>query len=107
MLVEPRLELDEGNALLSLLGRFDERRHERGVVARSIERRLQRDDVGIAGSGANVRLEARRERVEGVMDEDVAAADLREEIVRVGRRRETRVRRREPRLFLQIWAVEC
>ena len=47
VLVEARLELDEADGLLSVLGRLDQRRDERRLVARAIDGRLQPGDVGI------------------------------------------------------------
>ena len=71
-LVEARLELDDADALLAVLGRLDQRRRERRVVARAVDGRLQRRDGGILRGGAHERLDARGERVVGVLHDDVA-----------------------------------
>ena len=74
-LVAARLDLDEADGLLAALRGVDQRRHERRVVARPVHRRLDRDHLGIGRRAVDVRLEARRERVVGVVDEEVARAD--------------------------------
>ena len=48
--------------LLPLLGAVDQRRHERRVVARPVDGRLDRDHLGILRGGLDERLEARRGR---------------------------------------------
>ena len=71
-LVEARLQLDDADALLAVLGRLDQRRGERRVVARPVDGRLQRRHGRIPGGRAHERLDARRERVVRVLDDDVA-----------------------------------
>ena len=80
VLVEPSLELDQAHGLLPVLGRLDERRDERRLVARAIDGGLQSGDVGIGGGAADERLEAGGERFVGVVDEEVASPDLVEEL---------------------------
>ena len=96
VLVEACLELDQRHALLSSLRGLDERRHHRRVLARPVERRLERDDRRVARRCLEEGFEARHERVEWVMDEDVAAPDLGEKVVRVRRRREAGMGDRDP-----------
>src|SRR5581483_3145052 len=105
-LVEARLELDEADALLAVLRRLDQRRHERRLVARPVHGRLQADHVGIGRGGANERLEARAERLVRVVDEDVVGPNLVEEIALVVDQGEPHVRDRHPRVVLQVGAVE-
>ena len=104
-LVAARLDLDETHALLSVLRCLDQRRHERRVVSRSIDRRLEPDHLRVRGARVEERLEARGERVVRVMHEHVAGADRRELLVRV-EPRERRPRERSPRIDLEIRAVE-
>ena len=85
-LVEAGLELDEADRLLSLLGALDEGADEDAVVARAVHGRLHRDDVGIAHRGLREHLEARDERAIRLVHEDVAAADLVEDLRQVGLR---------------------
>src|SRR6185437_8040973 len=70
-LVEASLELDEAEALLAVLRRLDQGRRERRVVARAVDRRLQRDDTRILRGGAHERLDAGRERVVRMLYDDV------------------------------------
>ena len=52
LLVEARLQLDDAHALLAVLGRLDQRRRERRVVARAVDGRLQRRHGRIVRRGA-------------------------------------------------------
>ena len=72
-LVEARLELDQADRLLAALGRADQRRHERRVVARAVHGLLDREHVRVVGRLLDEALDRGRERVVGVVDEDVAA----------------------------------
>ena len=81
-LVEARLQLDEANRLLSHLRGLDQRGNERRVTARPVDGRLQCQAVGIGRGRADEGLEARPERVVGLVHEDVASRDLGEELVR-------------------------
>jgi hypothetical protein len=102
MLVEARLELDEADGLLALFRRLDQRGHERRVVARPIDRRLDPDDRRIARALSHESVEARPERRVGVVHEDVPAPDLVED--RPVRRREPRARDPGPGLVLELRA---
>ena len=105
-LVEAGLQLDEADRLLPLLGAVDQRRDERAVVGRAVDRRLHRDHVGVRRGGGGECLEARPERLVGLMDEHVATADLVEEARRVLHAGEARLRHRRPRLVLEVGPVE-
>ena len=83
VLVEARLQLDEAHALLAVLGERDQCRDERAVAARPVDGGLHRDHVGVARGGTDEGLETARERLVGLMDEEVAAADLVEEVARL------------------------
>ncbi len=85
-LVEACLELDEADALLARLGGLDQRGNDRRVLARPVHRRLDPDRVGVDDGRSYERLDRRRERVVWEMDEDVALADLVEELARRLRR---------------------
>jgi len=84
LLVEARLELDDADALLAVLRRLDQRRRKRGVVARAVHGRLEGRDGGVLGGGAYEGLGARRERVIGMLDDDVGGRDLAEEVAVLG-----------------------
>ena len=91
VLIEACLELDQRHTLLSSLRGLDERRHHGRVLARPVESRLDRENRRVARRREQEGLEARGERVEWVMDEDVAAPDLGEKVVHVRRRRKARM----------------
>ena len=105
-LVETGLQLDEADALLSVLRGLDQRRHERRLVAGSVHGRLQPDHVPVLRGRADERLERRRERLVGVMDEDGRCDGSR----RTGRRSRSRPRARRrrsgARLVTQVGALE-
>ena len=73
---------DEADALLALLGRVDQRGNEQGLVTGAVHRGLEAEDVAILRRAADERLEARREGLVGMVDENVAASDLLEELRR-------------------------
>ena len=105
-LVEARLQLDEADALLAGLGGGHERRHDRRLVARPVHGRLEGANRRVDGRRADVLLEARRERVVRVLDEDVGAADLGEDVAVLERRAQPGLGRRPPRLVLQLGPVQ-
>src|SRR5208282_4047283 len=78
-LIEPRLEFDDRGDRLSRLGRFDERLYDRRIVARPIERLLDRNDGGI-GRGLPDELHHHVEAFIGMVHDDVLVADRREAI---------------------------
>ncbi len=108
LLVEARLELDERDHLLALLGGLDQRRDERALGAGgAVERLLDREHVRVAGGLLDELLDRRRERVVGVVHEHVAVC------AGAGRGRgrgrcpaSTRLRLRHPRLVLELGPVE-
>ena len=106
-LVEARLQLDEADGLLPLLGALDERADEDAVVARAVDGRLHRDDVRVAHGGLREHLEARAIRAVRLVHEHVAAPDLVEDarLLRL-RARKTLRDDRDPRLGLQLGSVE-
>ena len=104
-LVEPRLELDDADDLLAVLRGLDQRRRDRGVVARPVDRRLHGDDLRIARRRLEERLDARPERVVRMLDDDVPPCDLFEQLV-VVRDGEAALGERHPRRVLQVGAVE-
>ena len=102
-LVEARLELDHADRLLAALGRADERRDERRVVGRAVHGLLDREHVGVGDRLLDEALDRRRERVVGVVDEDVAAAHLGEEVHALGLLAlQARLRDRRPRRVAQL-----
>ena len=87
-LVEARLELDQADRLLAALGRADQRRDERRVVARAVHGLLDREHVRVGDRLLDEALDRGGERVVGVVDEQVALAH------RARARRAARPRRR-------------
>ena len=73
--VAARLDLDETHGLLAALRRVDQGGYERRVVARPVHGRLDRDHLGIGRCAIDERLEAGRERVVRMVDEEIACAD--------------------------------
>ena len=71
-LVEARLELHEADGLLAPLGRADQRGDQRRVVGGPVDRELDRQHVGVVGGLLDEAPDGGRERVVGVVDEDVA-----------------------------------
>ena len=123
--VESRFELDERDDLLARLRCADEVADDRALrPRRPVQRPLDREDVRIGGRLLDEGLDRRRERVVRVMHEDVARGGSRRRsirspllsrgrvtsvdprLVRLEDRRESRLRRRRPRLFLQLRTVE-
>ena len=105
-LVEASLQLDETDSLLSLLRGFDQRGHERRVTARAVHGRLQCEAVVVGRRSVDERLEARTERVVGLMNKNVALRHFGEELVRGSHVGEARMRKGEPRLFIEVGPVE-
>ena len=79
-LVEARLQLDEADGLLAALGRLDQRRDQRRVVRGAVHGHLDREHVGIAHRLLDEALDAGREGVVRVVDEDVAGAHRRHQV---------------------------
>ena len=79
LFVEARLELDQRRDLFAGFGRLHERRDDGRVAGSPVQRLLDRQDVRIFGGLAH-ELHDRIERVVGMVEQDVAFADRREEI---------------------------
>ena len=105
--VAARLDLDEADRLLAALRGVDQRGHERRVVAGAVHRRLDRDHLRIDRRAVDVRLEAGRERVVGVVDKKVAGADRGELLGGRLRRVPWRPSHRHPGVVLEIGPVEA
>ena len=88
-LVEAGLDLDEDHDLLAGLGGVDERLDDRRVTGSAVERLLDGEHVRVSRGLLDEPLHAGRERVVGVVHEDVALAQHLEE---VGRRLAVRAR---------------
>ena len=82
-LVEARLELHEADGLLAALGGADQRRHERRVVGGAVDGQLDREHVGVGGRLLDQPLDRARERLVGVVDEQVALAHRAEHVGRL------------------------
>ena len=74
LLVEARLELDQGRHRLAGLGRLDQCRHDRAAVAGAVERLLDRDHVRVARRLLH-ELNHHLEALVGVVDDEVLLAD--------------------------------
>ena len=85
LLVEARLELHQHRHLLPLTARLEERLDDRRVLAHAIQRLLDGEHVRIV-RGRPQELDDRRERVEGVVQEDVLPADGGEQVLRPPKR---------------------
>ncbi len=105
-LVESSLQLDERHDLLAGLRGADERMDDRAVRRGAVQGLLDREHVGIARRLLHERLDRGRERVVGVMHEDVAPPDRREHVGRPLGRLQRRRGDRRPRIVLQIGPVE-
>ena len=74
LLVEARLQLDQGGHRLAGLGRLDQRRHDRAAVAGAVERLLDRDHVRVARRLLH-ELHHHLEALVGVVDDEILLAD--------------------------------
>ena len=102
-LVETRLELDEADHLLAALRGADQRRDERRIVARAVHGLLDGEYVGVGDRLFDQPLDRRRERVVGVVQEDVALAHRRHHVDRLGLLgHQPRLRDRRPRRVAQL-----
>ena len=79
-LVEARLDLDQDHDLLAPLRGANQVVHDPRIERRSIERLLDREDVGIVGGLLDEALDARREALVGVVHEQVALSDGGEDV---------------------------
>jgi hypothetical protein len=81
LLVEPGLELHQGDDLLARLGRGHQRAHERALLARgAVDRLLDREHVRVTGRLVDERLDRGRERVVGVVDHHIAGLEHAEQV---------------------------
>ena len=82
LLVETGLELDERHDLLALACRLGERRDDAGLVAAgAVQRLLDREHLRVARRGRDERFDTRGERLVRQVDDDVAGADVGEDVV--------------------------
>ena len=79
LLVEAGLQLDDGGHRLAGFGGVDQRAHDRRLLARAVERLLDRHDVRVERRLPD-ELHHHLEAFVGVVDEDVLFADRREAI---------------------------
>ncbi len=97
LLVEPSLQLDQHGHLLTPLGGVRQRPRDARVTPRSIQRKLDRDDVRVVRGGLDEPLDRRGEAVVRVVQEDVALLDHLEDAPRAGQSRlGARMERRIP-----------
>jgi hypothetical protein len=82
LLVEARLDLDQGGDVLAVLGRLDQGRDDRAVLGGAVQGLFDGDDVRVAG-GLAQELDHHVEALERVVDQDVLLADRREDVAAV------------------------
>ena len=106
LLVEAGLELHQGNDLLALLGGLDEGAHDGAVARGAVQGLLDGQDLGVDGRVLDEVLDRRGEAVVGMVDEQLAFADHREDgaAAFVVGRAQPRLGHRHPRLVLQLGA---
>ena len=80
LLVEPGLDLHDDQHLLAGPGRVDESVHHGRLAAGAVERELQREHRRVGRRLLDERLHAGRERVVGVLQQHVAAAQRGEDV---------------------------
>ena len=105
-LVEAGLDLDHGDDLLAGLGGVDEGLDDRGVAGRPVQRLLDREDLRVGRRLLDEALDARGERLVGVVDHDVALAQRREHALRRLALAERGVRRGDDHRVLELRPVE-
>jgi hypothetical protein len=107
LLVESSGDLHEHGHLLASLGRPDQGGHHRAVPRGAIQALLDGQDVRVIGSLGHELLDRGRERIVGVMDQDVPPIEHREDgHVLVGvDGGQSRGDERSPGLVMQRWAV--
>ena len=108
LLVATGLDLDQRNDLLAAFSGADQRADDgAGRTRRPVQRLLDGENVGVAGSVIDERLHGRRERVIRVVRKDIASAQDREQVRHFGRdAAKARLRRRRPDLFFEVRTVE-
>ncbi len=107
-LVEARLELDQHDRLLALLGRAHERRHHRRVARGAVDRVLDGEHVRVVDGLLDEALDRGREAVVRVVDEDVALADRAEDVGRlVALAAQPRARHALPLRIAQVGPVDA
>ena len=107
LLVEARFELDQRDDLLAVLGRLDERAHDRAVGARgAVDGLLDREHVRIGRGLVDEGLDRRRERVVGMVHQYVALLQDPEEVAAHLAAGQHRLGLRSPRSVLQLGTVE-
>ena len=82
LFVEAGLELDEGHHLLAFARRLRQRRHDARLVApRAVQRLLDREHARVASRGRDEGFDARGERLVREVHENVAGANVAEDVV--------------------------
>ena len=107
LLVEARLELDDGGHLFAVLGGLNQRLHDRTVAAGAVERLLDPEHGRVFGRLRHEGLDRGGERVVRVVHQHVALAQQGEELGRiVGDLGQPRGCHRCPGLAVQVGTVE-
>ena len=107
LLIKASLHLDKSCHLLALLGRAYERRDDGRVLRGAIEGLFDGEHVRILGGLGDERLNRGRERVVGVMDQNVALSQHREQIHRaVPGRSKARLGHGHPGRLVQVRPVD-
>ncbi len=85
--VETRFQLHQCDDLLAGLRRLYQGTHDRAVFGRAIQSHLDREDLRVFRSTRHKSLNGRRERVVGMMNQEIALSYDSEDLSRLGRRR--------------------
>ena len=107
LLVESRLELDEGHHLLAGVGRSHQRSDDGAIGGRAVQRLLDRQDGRVPCCLVDEGFHRGRERIVGVVHQDVAAPDRVEDIGRAFVAHEGRRHDGCPGLILQGGPVQA
>src|SRR5271165_1437241 len=99
--VKPRFQLNDNRDLLAPLSSFAKRSDDRRIATRSIQRLLDRENVGVL-RGLLDEIENRLKALVRMMQKHWPAPDIREDIVMVG---QARRKRRGKRSKLQIGTI--
>ena len=106
LFVEARLDLDERHDLLACFCSVDECVDNRRVARGAIQRLLDRENLRVGRGLFDESLHARRERIVGVVYEDIAFAQRGEHALGCLPLAEGGMRRRHERGVLELWPVE-
>ncbi len=105
LLVEARFQFQQHRDLLAVLRRVDQRIHDRRITANPVQRDFDGQDVGIARRLLQ-QPDHRLERIERMVQQNVAALDGREDLLFLAVFHQRRRHRRNKRGELQVRPIE-